>query len=124
MVVDDDDDYCFLTKKILQRAGAGKEIVTASNGLEALKKLQEISASGEKMPAFIFLDLKMPIMDGFEFLEEAAKPGGPDLSQTKVYLTTSSVLPKDRERAVNSPIAGFLIKPLTQHVLKGILTST
>lgn len=99
MVVDDDEDYCFVTKKILQKSGIGKKIITAANGLEALKKLQEITASGEKLPDYIFLDLKMPIMNGFEFLEEAGKSAELDLSETRIFISTSSVLPKDKEKA-------------------------
>lgn len=122
MIIDDDDDYCFLTKKILQRAGVGQKIITASNGLEALKKLQEFNASEEDLPALIFLDLKMPIMDGFEFLEEVRKTDELDLSNTRIFVMTSSVLPKDKERANTYPIAGFISKPLTPKVLEDLFT--
>lgn len=121
MVVDDDEDYCFVTKKILRKAGIEK-IVTASNGLEALKKLRKISTSGDKLPGLIFLDLNMPIMNGFEFLEEERKSDELDLGQTRIFITTSSVLPKDKERANNYPIDGFISKPLTQQVLGEILS--
>lgn len=121
MVVDDDEDYCFVTKKILQKAGIEK-IITASNGLEALKKLRKITARGDKLPDLIFLDLNMPIMNGFEFLEEASKADELDLSQTRIFITTSSVLAKDKERANNYPIAGFISKPLTQKILGEILS--
>ena len=122
MVVDDDEDYCFLTKKILKRAGVINQIITASNGLEALKKLLEINASGEGLPGLIFLDLKMPIMDGFEFLEEARNSTELDFSKTRIFLITSSVLPKDRERANTYPIAGYISKPLTPKVLEDLLS--
>jgi CheY-like chemotaxis protein len=121
MVVDDDDDYCFVTKIMLKKAGVGKKIIVASDGLEALNKLQGIAASGGKLPAIIFLDLKMPVMDGFEFLEEATKSSGLNLSQTKIFVTTSSVLPKDKEKALTYTIAGFVSKPLNQDVLRDIL---
>lgn len=122
MVIDDDEDYCFVSRKILQKAGIGKQVITASNGLEALKKLQEIAASGEKLPALIFLDLKMPIMNGFEFLEELSKATELDLSKTRIYTTTSSVLPEDKEKANKYPIAGFISKPLSKEILEGILS--
>lgn len=122
MVVDDDEDYCFLTKRILRRAGVFKQIITASNGLEALKKLLEINASGEDPPTLIFLDLKMPIMDGFEFLEEVSNLPELDLSKTRIFVMTSSVLPKDRERANIYPIAEFISKPLTKKILEDVLS--
>lgn len=121
LVVDDDDDYCFVTKMILQQAGIKQEIITASNGLEALEMLHKLNESGKKLPVLVFLDLKMPIMDGFEFLEEATKLAVLNFNSTRVYINTSSVLPKDKEKVSNYPIAGFIPKPLNQEILKEIL---
>lgn len=121
MVVDDDDDYCFVTKIMLRKAGIGKQIIVASDGQEALNKLYEFAATGEKLPSIIFLDLKMPVMDGFDFLEEATK-SDLNLSQTKIFVTTSSVLPKDKEKASAYPIAGFISKPLNHDVLRELLS--
>lgn len=121
MVVDDDLDYLFITEILLKKSGVVKQIITASNGLEALEKLREIAAAGEKNPAIIFLDLKMPVMDGFEFLEEITSSSELDLSQTKIFVTTSSVLPKDKEKAFTYSIAGFVPKPLNQDILKEVL---
>ena len=121
LLVDDDDAWCFLSKKILERAGIGKKIITAKNGREALHKLQSFSVNGEKMPEIIFLDIKMPVMDGFEFLEEVTRWGELDTERTKIFMCTSSILVKDKERAYNYPIAGFITKPLTPEILRNIL---
>lgn len=120
LVVDDDKDWCFVSKMILQKAGIGKQIITANNGREALTQLQTLTANGEKLPEVIFLDIKMPVMDGFEFLHETAQSTELDLSQTKIYICSSSYHPKDKEKASRYPVAGFLTKPLTQDVLKQI----
>lgn len=124
MVVDDDDDYCFVTKMILQQAGIKQEIITASNGLEAIQILNKLNESGKKLPSLVFLDLKMPMMDGFEFLEEASNAAVLDFNKTRVYINTSSVLPKDKEKVSIYPIAGFIPKPLNQEILKEILNTT
>jgi CheY-like chemotaxis protein len=121
LVVDDDDNWCFLSKKILQKAGYKNHIVTAKNGLEALNKLKAIAVNGDALPELIFLDIKMPVMDGFEFLEHLNKPGAFDLSNNKVYICSSSLHPKDRERAKLYPISGFITKPLSAEDLKDIL---
>lgn len=121
MVVDDDEDYCFVTEMILRNAGVGNQVVIASDGLEALQELQKMTDKGEKLPAIIFLDLKMPVMDGFEFLEAVTTSTQLNLGQTKIFVTTSSVLPKDREKAATYPIAGFVPKPLNKDMLKEIL---
>jgi CheY-like chemotaxis protein len=121
LVVDDDDNWCFVAKKLLKREGVGKEVITASNGLNALQKLQAITANGGKLPELIFLDIKMPVMNGFEFLDEVTKLEELDLSQTRIYVCSSSVNSKDKEKADLYPVAGYIPKPLTQEILRDIL---
>ncbi|KAA5539666.1 response regulator [Adhaeribacter rhizoryzae] len=121
LVVDDDESYRFLVKRFLLRSGFDQQIITAHNGWEALQKLQTMAAHGDKLPEFIFLDINMPVMDGFEFLEAVTQLSQLNLSQTKIYMCSSSRLAKDKEQAYLYPIAGFLTKPLTLEVLKSIL---
>ncbi|WP_051359642.1 response regulator [Adhaeribacter aquaticus] len=121
LIVDDDETCCFVAKRILQKYGFGQQIITVHNGLEALLKLQTIATKGEKLPELIFLDIKMPIMNGFEFLEEVTQITELNLSQTKIYVCTSSNHSKDKEQASLFPIAGFITKPLTADVLVDIL---
>ena len=121
LIIDDDADWCFIAQMILQRAGFGKNIITANNGQEGIKTLRTISEKGEKFPDIIFLDIKMPVMDGFEFLEAITKSTEPDLSRTRIYICSSSYHPKDKEKANLYPIAGFIPKPLTVDILREIL---
>lgn len=121
LVVDDDDNWCFLTKIVLEDSGVGNQILTAHNGEEALNELQKILAQGEKLPELIILDLKMPVMDGFEFLDEFTKLTLWNLNQTKVFISSSSCLSKDKQRAETYPISGFVTKPLTEENLRVIL---
>lgn len=122
LVVDDDDNWCFLTQLILQKAAVFKEIIVAHNGLEAFRKIEAMVADGKRLPELILLDIKMPVMDGFEFLEEVQKVPELDLSQTRIYMSTSSFLTKDKERAKLYPVSGFITKPLTEETLRDILT--
>src|SRR5690554_385378 len=122
MVVDDDEDWCFVIKMFLRSAGFGQHVITAYNGLDALKRLQAIAASGEKQPELIFLDLRMPVMDGFEFLDEVSNSSELTLRQTKIFIVTSSDLARDKERASGYTIAGFISKPLTPQILSDILS--
>ncbi|WP_299700143.1 response regulator [uncultured Pontibacter sp.] len=121
LVVDDDENWCFISKRMLRKASVGNEIITAKNGLEALTKLQQYAASGEKQPDLIFLDIKMPVMDGFEFLEEVSRLGNLNLSDTKIFICSSSLHPKDQERAAQHAVAGFINKPFTVDVLRDIM---
>jgi CheY-like chemotaxis protein len=121
LVVDDDENYRYVVKWILQKSGFDQQIITTHNGLEALRKLQAMAANGDKLRDLIFLDIKMSVMDGFEFLEEITQLSELNLSQTKIYMCSSSMLSKDKEQAYLYPIAGFLTKPLTSEILKNIL---
>ncbi len=122
LVVDDDETWCFVSKRILQKAGVGKQVITAQNGLEAFKKLRSIAESGQKMPELIFLDLKMPVMDGFEFLESVTKSIDLNLDSTRIFVCSSSLLAQDKERVNKYPVAGFVPKPITQEILNAILS--
>ncbi len=87
LVIDDEDNWCYVTKILLQDTGAVKRVLTANNGLEALKKLQDSIVNGEKMPELIMVDIKMPVMDGFAFLEHLTKmPEGGSESDKDLYL--------------------------------------
>jgi CheY-like chemotaxis protein len=123
LVVDDDDNWCYLSKRILQKAGVGKQIMTAQNGLDAMNKMQALVANGEKLPDLIFLDIKMPVMDGFEFLDEITKSTELFPAYTRIFLCSSSIHFKDKERADSYPVAGFITKPLTPEILKSILAN-
>lgn len=108
---------------MLKKAGISNPVITAHNGLEALNLLQAMAAAGQNIPELILLDIKMPVMDGFEFLEEVKKSPVIDIKNSRVYICTSSLHPKDKARASLHAVAGFITKPITpenlQHILSG-----
>ena len=121
LVVDDDENWCYIAKMLLKKAGFGNRVITAGNGLEALERLLAMAAAGERLPELVLLDIRMPVMDGFGFLDAVAESAELDLSRTRVYVCTSSSLPHEKERASRHAVAGFITKPLTQELLRGIL---
>jgi CheY-like chemotaxis protein len=73
----------------------------------------------KEFPAVIFLDINMPILDGFQFLEELEKYDADFVNNLKVVMLTSSINPEDEEKARKSRlVAEFLHKPLTEDSLK------
>ena len=68
-IVDDDDVYQFIAKKTIEQTGLVELIKTFSNGREAIQFLESFIDSPELLPEIILLDLTMPVMDGWEFLE-------------------------------------------------------
>ena len=105
LVVDDDADIRETLREVLKHSG--HEVVTAGNGLEALRILRDGLA-----PCLVLLDLMMPIMDGYEFLE--VQRNDPDLSKYRIaVITAGSVV--DDGRTGGAPL---LRKPLG---LKGLM---
>ena len=106
LLVDDDEITNFMSKQILSEIGLNK-VSSVSNGQEALTFLQT------NCPDVIFLDIKMPVMDGFEFLSELQEQ---QLCKgTKVIMLTSSSRETEKKQATSfNNVIDFLVKPLTK----------
>lgn len=112
-IVDDDEIFLLIAKANLLHVCGEIEIVTASNGEEALKK---ISAS---KPNIVFLDINMPIMNGWEFLE--ALSDIPKTDSYEIFITTSSVDPTDKRKAASHPLVkGYIEKPLSPEKIQSL----
>lgn len=113
LLVDDDYTTNFLNTKLLKHLDPAVEVRTALNGQEALELLHaHCQPLTPGCPALLFLDVNMPVMDGFAFLE--AYQHLPEVRQhVTVVMLTTSVNPRDLERLQVLPIAGVLAKPLT-----------
>lgn len=122
LLVDDDVINNELNKFVIENTGYAKNIEIALNGEEALNLLQKKNETDT--PNLIFLDLNMPIMNGFEFLEEYKNMNIPSKELTKIYILTSSRNEKDLAKAKNFQIEGYVTKPLTIEKVKTILNPT
>ena len=120
LIVDDDEISIFLTRRVLKNLGIGGAIQAANNGVEGLRIVKEMIRQGQP-PQLILLDIKMPVMDGFAFLEELEKLENDDLSRTKIVLLSSSQNPWEMERAKKLNTTAFLHKPLAKEDLQRIL---
>ena len=113
LLVDDDEITNFMSKQILSELGFN-QVVSVKNGQEALKYVQN------RCPDIIFLDIKMPVMDGFEFLAEFQEKKL--CTQTKiVMLTSSSREAEKKQAALFTNVVEFLVKPLTKPKIGQVL---
>jgi CheY-like chemotaxis protein len=122
LLVDDDPTTNYLNRKLLERLAVSNKIDVAQDGQQALGLLvARCQQAPEEVPALLLLDVKMPIMDGFEFL--AAYTQLPTACQQRVVIIvlTTSLHPQDVQRMEQLPIAGFLNKPLTQEKVGQLL---
>lgn len=111
-----DDNYIdnFVTRRILESSNFAEHIVVQQSATDAITAIRD----GLK-PDVIFLDLRMPLMNGFEFLQEYDKLKNHDKSSTKIFMLSSSLDPVDVKRSgQNKYITQFIHKPLTQKILE------
>lgn len=115
LLVDDDDDDQFIFIDALNEITNDIECRTAKNGLEALEQLKTISHP----PSLIFLDLNMPLMNGFECLKEIKDQ--PRLKEIPVIIFTTSDNPSDERRAKELGVSVFFTKTSNFKLLKAKL---
>ena len=114
LVIEDDQTSAFLLKILLLESDLVESISTTNNGREALEYLGRLTASGGKHPEVIFLDINMPVMDGFEFLEACQRSGWLESENVKVIILTSSTHHQDIRKAKAYGITNYLTKPVTE----------
>jgi CheY-like chemotaxis protein len=121
MVLEDDEIASFLIKKSILKVPSVQSCLTFENGEPALKWLMEAWEKKEPLPTLIFIDVNMPVMDGWEFLTQLRT--WEEFSTIPSVVLTSSVNPADKETASQFPnIWKFLSKPLTKQVLEAMLS--
>ena len=122
LLIDDSEIDNYINKHVVQKSGIAETISTLLSAEEALQYLRACVETKISFPEIIFLDIRMPAMNGFEFLDELEKFPAHTLSGTKVIMLTSSRDPRDIERAKNYPhVAGYLNKPLNLGALHNVM---
>ena len=119
LLVDDSEAVNFLHRKLLRRHIPDCEVWVTINGQEALDRI----AQSESCPDVIVLDINMPVMDGFEFLETVNQQKL-CIGHSKIFIVTSSDRDEDRDKALGySFVKGYLQKPLDEKSLMGIINT-
>lgn len=121
LCVDDDPITLMLYKMVIAKASLSETVIDAKNGQEALEYYDNLKSNNNSdFPELMFLDLNMPVMGGWEFLdnfiEEKYKPYN---EKTKIIVLSSTIDPKDIEKVKNYPIIiDFISKPITKEMLE------
>lgn len=123
LLIDDNITTTFLNKLVIEKLDIPTHLLTAQDGKAALETLQERLRTGLQLPDLILLDLKMPVMDGFEFFQKYQEQFAGEQTATKVVMLTTSLNSKDSQQAAEVGIQDFITKPLTPLKLKEILNN-
>ena len=124
LCIDDDPITLMLCKKVIIKASFSNEIITLQNGEEALNHFNTIKYTSSKdkshtHPQLIFLDLNMPVMGGWEFLDHFITPEFSEFNTIKVVILSSTIDPEDMEKSKKYPmVIDFLPKPISLSMLK------
>jgi CheY-like chemotaxis protein len=122
LLIDDNEADNFLHKLVIKEAACTDDVVALNSGQKALEYLQEAEDGLHPPPDLIFLDINMPGMDGWEFLEEYKTFMISRENQIVVVMLTTSPNPDDQEKANRIPeILKYVNKPLSQEILDEIM---
>ena len=121
-IIDDDPIFVYGTKRIMKEVGFAKSILVYSDGQAALDGLTKLCIAKEPLPDVIFLDLNMPILNGWEFLDEFKNCKSKRSKKIVIYIISSSVDPRDLERVkYYDQVDTYILKPITPDDLIKIL---
>jgi len=119
LLIDDDEVFNFLHSEIISQFDSKAEIIEYSSSVDGLNFINETIKNNQTLPDYIFLDIRMPEMSGLELLDELMKNSIQPFENVKIFVVTSSLDDRDKERALSFPIvSGFLIKMITLETLK------
>ncbi|RIV45988.1 response regulator [Flagellimonas pelagia] len=121
-IVDDDSIYQYAMRKDLQSLEMEKELLFFNDGEEAMNFMTANLIDTKSLPDIIFLDINMPIMDGFQFMEHFVQLKPRLGKKITVYMVSSSIDPEDIKRAeAISEISDYLIKPVNLGELRELV---
>lgn len=120
-IIDDDSIFIYGAKRLMKETNFCENLTVFNNGQDALESFHDILKAGEELPFILFLDINMPIMTGWEFLDSFIEIVGRTNATVSVYIMSSSVDPRDLDQVLNYPIVkGYILKPLTPKDLQKI----
>jgi CheY-like chemotaxis protein len=123
-VVDDDVIYQTIIQKLIKKAGVFSAHSSFMNGKEAINTLANTIQESEYLPDVILLDINMPVMDGWEFMEEIKMMKSKISKKIIIYIVSSSIAIEDKNKSKTfTDIFGYIPKPISVDDLISIVSN-
>ncbi|MDY0090534.1 MAG: response regulator [Flavobacteriaceae bacterium] len=121
LIIDNDPIYRSLIQKLILKSNFSEKIFTANDGNESLNYLLKNQNNPGELPDVILLDIEMPVMNGWDFMDIYQSIKNSVAKKITVFLVSSSISPEDRQKALDyEDISGFYSKPITTEILSEI----
>jgi CheY-like chemotaxis protein len=124
LIIDDDEINNFIAAKLIKKVESKSIVNTCLNGLEGIDYLKGLLNNQEQIPDVIFLDINMPVKNGWEFLDEYENFKSSIQKEINIYMLSSSVYNDDIKKSETySDVKRFISKPLTLEKLENLITN-
>lgn len=122
-LIDDDEIFQFITSRLIERANLAQDLQQFHNGNAALHYLNSHAHLADELPDIILLDINMPVIDGWMFLDEYETLATKLQKNITIFMVSSSIAMEDMNRAKANPLVkDYLIKPVSLETLIEVLT--
>ena len=119
LLIDDDEATGFLHRIMAEESGITDRIVLADSAEKGIEALRSLTSEFPTAHGIIFLDINMPVMDGWMFLDELRAEKNLNLKDIHIYMVSASDFPRDLERIQSEPLVnGYVPKPLTAEKIR------
>lgn len=121
-LVDDDKIFQLTASKTIKATSLAENILQFENGEEALRYLNDHCGDKKSLPDYIFLDINMPFVDGWMFLDDFAGIKAKLAKPVLIYMVSSSIDPRDINRAKNyADVTDYVVKPVSKEKFRQLL---
>lgn len=121
MVIDDNDMDLYVSRRIIEKSAFAEEVILMDSAKEAIAYFESNADNLENLPSLIFLDINMPEMNGFQFLDAYGSLPETVKQNCIIMMLTTSVHNVDKEKADKNPyVRNYLNKPLSNDKLKSL----
>jgi response regulator of citrate/malate metabolism len=122
IIIDDDPFFHFIVEKIMNRHSDSTTVLYSKDGMSVINHLKENLDNQAVLPDFIFVDISMPLFDGWDFVNMYEEFSSSIYKTIKIHVISSSVNPKTIRKMMSYPfISSYIVKPMTKKILEGIL---